>query len=525
MHRRRLLLGATAALATPLARPAIAGKAQTLSFVPQATLTSIDPVTNAAMVTRNLGLMVYETLYARDESLIARPQMVESDMVEDAGHRWTLRLRQPLTWHDGTKVLARDCVASLRRWMTRDPGGQTLAARLDALEAPDDRTLVFRLSKPFPHMRTLLGRFNGPAVMMPERMAQTDPFKTVPEAIGCGPFRFLGAEQVIGSHAAFARFEHYVPRDDPPSFAAGGHHALVDRVEWHMINDASTAANALMTGEVDWLEIPQADLMPMLRKARGVKTGRLDEYGQLVSARINHLIAPTNNVGVRRAMLAAIDQQEVMTATFGDPSNWIAPVGFLVTGRKEIDEAGIEAVRNRPSRDAIKAMLERAGYQGERLVMLHATDHNVYNPAGTVVADSLRAVGFNVDDQAMDWGTVMQRRANKEPVDKAGWSLFPTATPAAEYRDPTVATFIRGDGLKGFYGWPSDERIEQLYQSWLDSDDSNEQTRIQQEWQQRCFDIVTQIPLGRFVLSSAWRENVSGMLKGPAVVFWNVTKT
>ena len=521
MKRRSLLLGAAVA---PLARPAIGASPQVLKFVPQANLNSIDPVWNAAMVTRNLGLMVYETLYGRDEALIARPQMVEADQMEDGGKRWTLRLRQPLTWHDGTPVLARDCVASLRRWMVRDSAGQILAARLDELSAPDDRTLVFRLNKPFPHLRSLLGRLNSPAIMVPERIAQTDPFKSMPEAIGCGPFRFMAKEQVVGSHAAFERFDKYVPRDEPPSFAAGGHRVFLDRVEWKMIPDASTAANALITGEVDWVDIPQADLLPMLKRAAGVKTGILDPFGQMASARVNHLQGPTSNLAIRRAMLAAIDQREAMTAAFGDDQNFSAPVGFLVTGDKTVDDVGLDVARNRPSKDAVKAMLAQAGYHGERLVMLHATEHNVYGPVGTVVADSLRAVGFNVEDQSMDWGTVMQRRTSQAPLESGGWSLFPTAAPAAEYLDPLLATFIRGDGLKGFYGWPSDARIEELYQQYLDTDDTAAQVRIAQEWQQRCFDIVTHIPLGRFMLSSAWRDNVSGMGKGPANVFWNVRK-
>ena len=150
--------------------------------------------------------------------------------------------------------------------MVRDQGGVTLSQRLDAMEAPDDRTIVLRLNQPFPHLRTLLSKFIIPAVMMPERLALTDPFKQIPEAIGSGPFRWLADEHVLGSHAAFAKFDRYVPRDEPASYTAGGHRVLVDRVEWKMIPDGATAANALMTGEVDWIEIPLPDLLPMLKK-------------------------------------------------------------------------------------------------------------------------------------------------------------------------------------------------------------------------------------------------------------------
>ena len=146
-----------------------------------------------------------------------------------------MRLRDGLLFHDGEKVLARDCVASLQRWMKRDPIGQTIAARLDALEAPDDRTLVFRLKKPFASLPYALAKTQPSPVIMPERLAQTDPFKQVTEVVGSGPFRWVANEYVAGNRAVFAKFERYKPRDGAASFAAGGYRVMVDRVEWRII--------------------------------------------------------------------------------------------------------------------------------------------------------------------------------------------------------------------------------------------------------------------------------------------------
>ena len=252
--RRRGFLGATAAaLASKgaLAQPAIGAKATTLIHVPQANLTSLDPVWTTAVVTRNFAHMVFETLYGRDEHLNPMPQMVEGHEVSDGGKRWTMRLRDGLLFHDGTKVLARDCVASLKRWMVRDPIGQTIAERLDALEAPDDRTLVWRLGKPFSSLPYALAKTQPSPVIMPERLALTDPYKQIPEVIGSGPFRFVAMEYVAGDRVVMARNERYVPRAEPVSYASGGYRVLVDRVVWQIIPDPATAANALASGEVD----------------------------------------------------------------------------------------------------------------------------------------------------------------------------------------------------------------------------------------------------------------------------------
>ena len=177
--------------------------------------------------------MVFDTLYGTDDDLVPQPQMAEGHTIGDDGKRWTIKLRDGLFFHDGAPVLASDCVASLNRWMKRDSFGQTVAQFTDALEAPDDRTLVFRLKRPFPPLIKALAKTQpSPAMIMPARIAATDPFKQITEIVGSGPFRFVADEYVPGSRAVFAKFDKYKPRDEAASSVAGGKVVHVDRVEW-----------------------------------------------------------------------------------------------------------------------------------------------------------------------------------------------------------------------------------------------------------------------------------------------------
>ena len=522
MKRRMLLTGA----AVVLAAPAIGGTTKTLTFVPQAPLGSLDPMWTSAMPTRNIGFQIYDVLFGRDEWMNPKPQMLAGYLVEDDGRRWTMTLREGLWFHDGQKVLARDCVASLRRWMLRDPAGATLAQRVDVLEAAGDRTIVLRLKRKLPSLPNLLSKLQTAAVMMPERMAITDPFKQVPQPTGSGPFRFLMDEYIIGSHAALVPWERYVPRDEKPSFMSGGHKVLVDRMEWKMIPDAATAANALVTGEVDWLEMPLPDLLPMLRAAPNVKIGRLDDYGVISQLRPNHAVFPTNNVKLRRAIRAAIDQQEVMDAVMGgDPESAVVPTGYLATGKPEVDMAGIEELTRKRPVDEIKAMLNDAGYKGERLTMLHSTDQPFYHLATLVVMDSLRRVGVNVDDQVMDWASVLQRRNSREPLDKGGWSMFASVTPVPEARDPLLHSLLRGNGKDAWIGWPESPEMEVAYADWLNAETPEELTRLESKIELLAIDTVPFIPLGRYRPRVAWSRSISDPGKGPAPTFWNVSKT
>jgi peptide/nickel transport system substrate-binding protein len=522
MRRRNLLAGAAAALAAP----AIGATTKTLFFAPQSPLASLDPVWTSAMTTRNIGFQIYDLLFGRDEWMTPKPQMLAGYVVEDDGKRWVMTLRENQWFHDGDKVLARDCVASINRWRVRDPSGATLSLRLDSLEAPDDRTIVLRLKRKLPSLPNLLSKFQTACVMVPERLAKTDPYKQMPEAIGSGPFRFLPDEYVIGSHAALVPFERYTPRDEKPSFTSGGHKVLVDRMEWKMIPDAATAANALVTGEIDWLEMPLPDLLPVLQSAPNVKIGRLDDYGFISQLRPNHTVAPTNNLKLRQAIRAAISQREVMDAMMGaDPDSAIVPMGYLATGKPEVDNAGIEELTKKRSPAEIKAMFADAGYNGERLVLLHTTDQPFYNLATLVVADSLTRVGVKVEDQAMDWGTTLQRRSSKEPLDKGGWSLFVSVTPVPEYRDPLLGSLLRGNGKDAWIGWPDDPKMEAAYAAWLDAEDPAELTRLEREIELIATADVPFIPLGRYRPRVAWSRSLSDPGKGPAPTFWNVSKS
>jgi peptide/nickel transport system substrate-binding protein len=256
-----------------------------------------------------------------------------------------------------------------------------------------------------------------------------------------------------------------------------------------------------------------------------VSVGPIDIYGTYAVLRPNFLHAPTANAGVRRAILAAIDQVEVMTAVMGgDESLYRAPVGYFLPTSPMASDAGMDAVRKRPSPDAVKAMLREAGYAGERVVLMHPTDQTFYDAMSSVVAASLRKVGINLDEQSMDWGTVVQRRTNDAPLDKGGWSMFTTGAPAHEYRDPVFPNMQRTNARRAWFGWPDDPKLEALRDQWLASTDAAEQKKLAAEIQVAAFDFVPYVPLGQYFPPSGWRSNLSGILKGATPVFWNVEK-
>src|SRR3954470_17134821 len=232
ISRRTMLAGSAAALASPAIAQNTTNKL--LKFIPQADLTVLDPMWTTAYVTRNHGYMVFDTLFGLDSEYKPSPQMLAGFNTEEDGKLWTLGLRAGLKFHDGEPVRAQDCVASIQRWSKRDAFGGALMAATDELSARDDRTIVFRLKRPFALLPTALGKTQTyPPVIMPERLAKTDPNTQVTEMVGSGPFRFKADERVPGARAVYEKFAGYIPRENgTPDMTAGPKVVKVDRVEW-----------------------------------------------------------------------------------------------------------------------------------------------------------------------------------------------------------------------------------------------------------------------------------------------------
>jgi peptide/nickel transport system substrate-binding protein len=525
MKRRTLLTGLSAAA---IAAPRI-GRAQNsrvLRFIPQTDLSILDPIWTTVYATREHANMVFDTLYGTDSQYRASPQMVAGHAVEDDGRLWNLTLRDGLRWHDGERVLARDCVASIQRWGRRDPFGQALLEATDELSAPDDKTIRFRLKHPFPLLPAALGKLPStiPA-MMPERLARTDAFTQVTEMVGSGPFRFLADERISGARAAYARFTDYVPRPDGVSdWTAGPKVVHVDRVEWTTIADPATAAAALQRGEQDWWNYANSDLIPLLRRALNLKVEVLDPSGLFCLMRLNHLNPPFNNPAIRRALFGAVNQADFMTAVAtDDPAMFKVPTGFFPYGTPLASEAGMAAIPRQPDYDKVKRDLKAAGYKGEKVVFLAATDPAFVKTLADVGADMLQRAGMNVDYQVSDFGTMITRRVNRTPVEQGGWSVFMTALAGIDMLNPAVQAQLRGNGANSWIGWPDSPRIEQLRAEWFQAPTPEAQQAAARAIQLQAFEDVPYLPVGQFSQLTAYSRKLSDVPRGYAL-FWNVKK-
>jgi peptide/nickel transport system substrate-binding protein len=528
--KRRQFIGrsAAAAVAGAMSCPSIvqAASARTLKFVPYADLALLDPL-GSALVTRNHLLMVFETLWALDGNATAQYQMLAGHTVDADQKIWTLTLRDGLLFHDGTPVLGRDVVASLRRWGVKDAFGQALFAATDDLSAPTDKQIVFRLNRPFPLLPQALAKpTNLIAAIMPERLATRPTGTLLTEMVGSGPFRFLPDERVSGARNAYAKFEKYLPRDGVASFCAGPRIANFDRVEWVTMPDPSTQVAALRTGEVDWIEQPVMDLVPSLKADRNLVVEVLETRGLIATLRPNHLYPPFDNPAIRRAALRAISQREFMTAVAGEADASVINdhVGFFAPGSVYASDAGMENFTRETDFAALRKEIMAAGYGGEKVVFLGAADVPRITAIAQVGADMLSKIGLNVDYVSLDWGTIVQRDQRQQPIAEGGWSMYGSMTGGLDWDNPACNPSLRGNGRAASAGWPTAPKLEAIREQWLRAPDLPTQKALAADMQRQAFIDVPTLPVGLYYQPVAYRNDLAGMMKG-LVLFTGVKRT
>ncbi len=501
-------------------------------------LAILDPIISTNNATRQFGYMVFDTLISMDSQGRYQPQMLESWRVSEDGLRYDFRLREGLEWHDGAPVTAADCVASLRRWGARDGLGQLLMAATSGLEADGPRDFSLTLNRPFGFVIEALGK-PGTIVpfMMPARIAATDPQRAITEFIGSGPFTFNRAEWRQGERVVFRRFARYHPRPEPADGLAGGKVVHFDVAEFVSITDAATRVAALQGNEVDLLELLPPDFILPLRRNRNINvlrpTGGLGQFMPFVS--LNHAIPPFDNVLVRQAAQAAINQSEIV-ATVGVPPDFrlddCTSISMLSDGSNHFNLSWIWIVvaivvftalfsgRGGGLRgpERARALLRQAGYNNERIVFLHPTDSVTLSPVASMAMQNLRQAGFNVEEWSSDWASVAARRLNREQ-----WNAVVVVWPGVDLFSPIVFAGTAFN-CRNYPGWFCDEPMRALMERYTAVREPAERRELAAAIQDRFHENVNLIIAGQLSVPQAYRAELTGIVEFAFPIPWNLRR-
>jgi peptide/nickel transport system substrate-binding protein len=522
-----LAVTATAAAPGRLIAQSAPAAAKTIRAVMHGDLTVLDPIWTTANMTAYHGAMLYDTLFAIDDNLDTKPQMVSKWGVSDDKKTWTFELRDGLKFTDGSAVTTDDVIASVRRWAARDGAGQHMMVRVSDIAKKDDKTFTIALKEPYGYLVDALSKTSTPlCYIMRKKEAETDPNQKITAYVGSGPFIFNETETKQGARYVYDRNPNYVPRSEPASGMAGGKIAKVDRVIFENMADSQTALAALQAGEIDFYETPPIDLISQLETDNNLTLEVLNKTGNIGWLRMNFLHPPFNNVDARRAMLYLLNQEDFMKATFGNPKFYRKCPSDFGCGVPMENDANIGWFKEAPNPAKAKELFQKAGYKGEPIVLMQATNIDFMRNSADLVAGALRSIDVNVQVAASDWGGVVNRRANKAAPDQGGWNLFITWADGNAVSNPIGLAGHAATGEAAWFGWPKDAKNEELRDKWASAASLEEKKKVAREFQENAWNFVPHVWLGQWMQPTARRKNVKGMLSCPGVIpFWNVEKT
>lgn len=516
--RRTILAGGSALAASGIIRPREARAARPVVAVWESEVVILDPHMITATITRTFGTHVFDTLFGMNEKGEVKPQMLEAFEASPDKLTWNFRLRSGLKWHDGEPVTSADCVASLKRWMPRDPLGRMLLAATGTLETTDPRSFRLVLKEPFPMLLQVLGKANAPLpVMMPQKIMAEAGDGRIKTVIGSGPFRFVASRWKPGASMILERNPDYVARSEPSDFLSGGKHVKFDELDLRVMPDANTGSNALMAGEIDYMQFLPFETLELLEKHRSLRVfGAMGIHMYQGNFRLNHASPPFDNPKVRQVLWKLVDQASILDGIGIPPKYRIDRCdSFWMCDTPLSTLEGAGAARYDVA--AARAELAASGYKGEPVISLNVAG-GISETAGRVLEQAMKQAGFNVQPQQMDWGTVLARRARKE-----GWSMFPVFSNGTDMMNPLTHFYISAT-CGDFPGWSCDERIPKLLAAFTRADGLEAQKKLAAEIQKLSYELTPSVMWGQFTRPAGYRTTLKNFIESSYPMFWQVEK-
>jgi peptide/nickel transport system substrate-binding protein len=496
-----------------------------LRVIPSADVQELDPTRGPNLISRIYSQMVFDTLFALDHTLSPKPMMVDRETISADRLTYTFTLRRGLKFHDGSPVTTRDVIASLHRWMDGTSVGGQLKRRVAALNAVDDLTFTLVLTEPFGLVEFMLAGAGAPIpAILREKDANRPNSEAMTAPIGSGPFKYVASERVSGHRVVFDKFADYAARPEPPDGLAGGKIVKVDRVEWTIMPDPTTAADALVSGEADFWEGVAPDLAPFMR-GRGLVVRRTNALPSVALIRPNFQIPPFNDVRARQALALLFDQHDLMAAVAGDTMKWETCYAFTVCGGPLGTETGSEPYR-KPDIARAHELLKEAGYKGKTLTLLGTPNLPPINAMSQVAEQRLREAGIPVELKMVDFAT-MFKTMNTADLNAGGasWNLFTYYAIGSSWYHPlmNVALDLSCD-KKNWAGFPCDPEGEALRQKVLSAPDDAARKQAFETLQRHLWEFIPYVPAGQFDVASAYRPDLSGVLAAYVQPYWNIEK-
>jgi peptide/nickel transport system substrate-binding protein len=468
---------------------------------------TLDAHATTAVITREVGINMFEGLYALDGKYQPVPLLADGHEVLDGGKRYAIRLRKDVKFHNGKPLTSADVVASLKRWGAMASTGKAIFKTVEAVEAKGPLAVDIRLKEPSGTLLTVLAQVDSAAVIYPKDVLDAAGEGPLKEFVGTGPYRFV--EHKPDRHIKLARFDGYAARAEPPSGLAGRRTAYVDEILFMPVPDYATRQAGMVTGEYDYIQQVKPDQYDRMKSSPGVETVVVKPYGW-VTIVFNVKLGLMTDQRLRQAAQAALDVEPMMLAGLGHKDFYRLDPGLFFQELPWHSKIGAAAYNQR-DKDKARRLLKEAGYSGQPMRWIVTTEYEHHYKPSVVAKSQLEEVGFKIDLQVSDWATVVQRR-NKPEL----WDAFSTAFTLVP--EPTASVQV----LCEWPGWWCSPEKDALLQAMGRELDFKKRYALWEKIQTIFYTEAPRLKIGDYFRLDARRKDVLGYEPGPYMHFWNV---
>jgi peptide/nickel transport system substrate-binding protein len=468
---------------------------------------TLDQHATTAVITREIGINMFEGLYALDAKYQPVPLLAEGQDVADGGKRYTIRLRKDVKFHNGKPLTSADVVASLTRWGATASTGKAIFKNVEGVEAKGPNAVEIRLKEPSGTLLTVLAQVDSAAAIYPKEIIDATAAGPLKEFVGTGPFKFV--EHKPDRHIKLARFDGYVPRAEAASGLAGKRAALVDELLFMPVPDYATRQAGMVTGEYDYIQQVKPDQYERIKASPGVEPVVVKPYGWATVV-FNLKQGVMTDKRLRQAVQAAVDVEPALLAGLGHKDFYRVDPGLFFRELPWHSKAGGE-LYNVHDKEKARRLLKEAGYAGQPIRWIVTTEYEHHYKPAVVIKSQLEEVGFKVDLQVSDWATVVQRR-NKPEV----WDAFSTAFVFVP--EPSTSAQVLCD----WPGWWCNPEKDALLQQMQRELDPKKKLALWEKVQTIFYADAARLKIGDYFRLDARRKDVQGYEPGPYMHFWNV---
>jgi peptide/nickel transport system substrate-binding protein len=468
---------------------------------------TLDAHATTAVITREIGINVFEGLYALDGKYQPAPLLAEGHEVLDGGRRYAIRLRKDVKFHNGKALTSADVVASLKRWGAMASTGKAIFKTVEAIEARGPQAVEIRLKEASGTLLTVLAQVDNAAVVYPKEVLDAAGEGQLKEFVGTGPFRFV--EHKPDRHIKLARFDGYAARSEPASGLAGRRTAHLDEILFMPVPDYATRQAGMTTGEYDYIQQVKPDQVDRIKAAPGVEPVVVKPYGWATIV-FNTRQGLMTDTRLRQAAQAVLDVEPMLLAGLGHRDFYRVDPGLFFQELPWHSRAGA-ALYNQRDKDKARRLLKEAGYAGQPMRWIVTTEYEHHYKPAVVAKSQLEEVGFKIDLQVSDWATVVQRR-NKPEL----WDAFSTAFVFVP--EPATSAQVLCD----WPGWWCSPEKDQLLQAMARELDFKKRYAMWEKVQAIFYAEAPRIKIGDYFRLDARRKDVGGYEAGPYMHFWNV---